>query len=71
MSEMVDDGKRDFLKQATLFGAAAGAAGAAMAPGVTLAQVLDTGVRDELDPREMPQGGRAARGICADRTVVL
>ena len=47
MSEMVDDGKRDFLKQATLFGAAAGAAGAAMAPGVTLAQVLDTGVRDD------------------------
>ena len=47
MSEMVDDGKRDFLKQATLFGAAAVAAGAAMAPGMTLAQVLDTGVRDD------------------------
>src|SRR5262245_17282461 len=47
MSEQVDDGKRGFLKQATLFGAAAGAAGAAMAPGVTLAQVLETGVRDD------------------------
>ena len=32
MSEMVDDGKRDFLKQASLITAAAGVVGATMAP---------------------------------------
>ena len=47
MSDMVDDGKRGFLKQAALFGAASGAVGAAMAPDVTLAQMLETGVRDD------------------------
>jgi len=44
---MVDDGKRDFLKQATLLTAAAGAVGAAIAPSSALAQVLETGVRDD------------------------
>ena len=43
----MDDGKRGFLKQAALFGAAAGAAGAAMAPDATMAQMLETGVRDD------------------------
>ncbi len=47
MSDIVDDGKRDFLKQAALFGAASGAAGAAMAPNVALAQMLETGVRED------------------------
>jgi len=47
MSEIVDDGKRDFLKQASLLTAAAGAVGAAMAPGPALAQVLETGVRED------------------------
>ena len=47
MSDMVDDGKRDFLKQATLITAAAGAIGSAMAPSTALAQVLETGVRED------------------------
>jgi len=47
MSNVVDDGKRDFLKQATLLTAAASAVGAAMAPGSALAQVLETGVRED------------------------
>jgi ABC-type amino acid transport substrate-binding protein len=47
MSDMVDDGKRDFLKQATLLTAAAGAVGASMMPSSALAQVLETGVRDD------------------------
>src|SRR5215467_15842245 len=47
MSDMVDDGKRDFLKQATLLTAAAGAVGTAMMPSTTLAQMLETGVRDD------------------------
>jgi ABC-type amino acid transport substrate-binding protein len=47
MTDMVDDGKRDFLKQATLLTAAAGAVGAAMMPSTALSQVLETGVREE------------------------
>jgi len=47
MSDLVDDGKRDFLKQATLLTAAAGAVGSAMMPGSALAQVLETGVRED------------------------
>jgi ABC-type amino acid transport substrate-binding protein len=47
MSDMVDDGKRDFLKQATLITAAAGAIGSSMAPSTALAQVLETGVRED------------------------
>ena len=71
MSEQVDDGKRGFLKQAALFGAAAGAAGAAMAPDVD--DGADAGDRRarRLGSGEMPQGGRAARRLRADRAVVL
>jgi polar amino acid transport system substrate-binding protein len=47
MSEMVDDGKREFLKHATLITAAVGAVGAAVAPSSALAQVLETGVRED------------------------
>jgi len=47
MSDVVDGGKRGFLKQAALFGAASGVAGAAMAPDVALAQMLETGVRED------------------------
>jgi polar amino acid transport system substrate-binding protein len=47
MTDVVDDGKRDFLKQATLITAAAGAVGTAMMPGSALAQVLETGVRED------------------------
>lgn len=47
MNDSVNDGKRNFLKHAALFGAASGVAGAAMSPGVTLAQMLETGVRDD------------------------
>jgi ABC-type amino acid transport substrate-binding protein len=46
MNDMVDDGKRGFLKHAALLGAASGAL-AAMTPDVALAQVLETGVRDD------------------------
>src|SRR5262249_57351358 len=47
MSDMVDDGKRDFLRQATLITAATGAVGSAMMPSAALAQVLETGVRED------------------------
>ena len=47
MSDVVDGGKRDFLKQAALFGAASGAVGGALAPNVALAQMLESGVRED------------------------
>jgi polar amino acid transport system substrate-binding protein len=47
MIETVDDGKRGFLKQASLITAAAGVVGATIAPNAALAQVLETGVRED------------------------
>ena len=47
MSDLVDDGKRDFLKHAALLGAASGAVGTAMAPNVAFAQMLETGMRED------------------------
>jgi ABC-type amino acid transport substrate-binding protein len=47
MADTVNGGKRDFLKHAAMLGAATGAVGAAMAPSPTLAQILDTGVRED------------------------
>src|SRR6202043_3010141 len=44
MSDHVNDGKRGFLKTAML---GAGAFGAAAAPGVTLAQMLETNIRED------------------------
>jgi polar amino acid transport system substrate-binding protein len=49
MSEGVNDGKRDFLKQAAMLGAAAGAGavGGAVAPQAALAQMLETSIRED------------------------
>jgi polar amino acid transport system substrate-binding protein len=49
MSESVNDGKRDFLKQAAMLGAAAsaGAVGGAVAPQAALAQMLETSIRED------------------------
>jgi hypothetical protein len=46
MTDNVNDGKRNFLKTAML-GAAAGAAGGAVVPNVTLAQMLETNIRED------------------------
>jgi len=46
MSDDVNDGKRHFLKAAMLTGAAGAVAGA-MTPNVALAQMLDTGIRED------------------------
>ena len=43
MNDVMDDGKRQFLKHAALLGAASGAVGTALAPNVALAQMLETG----------------------------
>src|SRR5262245_4908006 len=47
MSNFVNDSKRDFLKQAAMLGAVSGAVGTAMAPGVALAQILETNIRED------------------------
>jgi len=47
VNDSVNDGKRKFLKTAALFGATSGAVGSALAPRAALAQMLETGVRDE------------------------
>ena len=46
MTDNVNDGKRNFLKTAML-GAASGAAGGAVVPSVTLAQMLETNIRED------------------------
>ena len=71
MSDMVDDGKRDFLKQAALFGAASGAVGAAMAPERDAGANPGNRRARRLGSGEMPQGRRAACRLRADRALVL
>jgi polar amino acid transport system substrate-binding protein len=46
MTDNVNDGKRNFLKTAML-GAASGAMGGAVAPSLTLAQMLETNIRED------------------------
>src|SRR5262249_27235330 len=46
MTDNVNDGKRNLLKTAML-GAAAGAVGGAVAPSLTLAQMLETNIRED------------------------
>jgi len=46
MTDNVNDGKRNFLKT-TMLGAASGAVGSALAPSVTLAQMLETNIRED------------------------
>ena len=66
MSESVNDGKRDFLKQAAMLGAAAGAGavGGAVAPQAALAQMLETGIREDSVLAKIRKEGRA----CASAT---
>ena len=71
MSDIVDDGKRDFLKQAALFGAASGVVGAAMAPSADAGADAGNRRARRLGSGEVPQGRRAARRLRADRAVVL
>jgi ABC-type amino acid transport substrate-binding protein len=47
MGESVNDGKRNFLKSAAMLGAASSAVGVAMSPGVALAQMLETNIRED------------------------
>jgi ABC-type amino acid transport substrate-binding protein len=47
VTDSVSDDKRNFLKQVALLGTVSSAVGIAMAPSTTLAQMLETGVRDD------------------------
>jgi ABC-type amino acid transport substrate-binding protein len=47
MSDEVNDGKRDFLRSAAILGVASGVLGAASTPREALAQMLETGIRED------------------------
>jgi polar amino acid transport system substrate-binding protein len=47
MNDIVNGGKRTFLKQAAMLGAASGVVGSAMAPSATLAQMLESNIRED------------------------
>src|SRR4051812_20215870 len=47
MDDTVNDGKRDFLKTAAMLGVTSGVMGAAMAPREAMAQILETGIRED------------------------
>ena len=47
MTDSVHEGKRTFMKRAALLSAASGAIGAAMSPGMAMAQLLESGVRED------------------------
>ena len=47
MTDDVNDGKRDFLRTAALMGATGGLLGSALAPREAMAQMLETGIRED------------------------
>ena len=47
MTDDVNDGKRDFLRSAAVLGVAGGMLGSAMAPREAMAQMLETGIRED------------------------
>ena len=47
MSDTINDGKRDFLQSAAVLGVASGVLGAAAAPREAMAQMLETGIRED------------------------
>src|SRR5262249_296654 len=52
MTDNANDSKRNFLKTAVL-GAASGAVGSAVAPSLTLAQMLETNIREDSELGKM------------------
>ena len=47
MTDDVNDGKRDFLRTAAALGVTGGMLGAALAPREAMAQMLETGIRED------------------------
>ena len=47
MNDDVNDGKRDFLRTAAVLGVATGVLGAAVTPRDAMAQMLETGIRED------------------------
>jgi len=47
MSDDVNDGKRDFLRTAAVLGMTGGMLGEALAPREAMAQMLETGIRED------------------------
>ena len=57
MDDSKDGGKRDFLKSAALLGAGAGLFGASVAPREAMAQILDTGIREDSTLAKVRKAG--------------
>lgn len=57
MNDHVNDGKRDFLRTAAVLGAASGVLGAAITPREAMAQMLETGIRDESSLAKVRKDG--------------
>jgi ABC-type amino acid transport substrate-binding protein len=57
MNDHVNDGKRDFLRTAAVLGAASGVLGAAVTPREAMAQMLETGIRDESSLAKVRKDG--------------
>ena len=56
MSDALNDGKRDFLKGAAMLGMASGVLGA-IAPGQAMAQMLETGIREDSSLARIRKAG--------------
>jgi ABC-type amino acid transport substrate-binding protein len=57
MNDHVNDGKRDFLRTAAVLGAASGVLGAAITPREAMAQMLETGIRDDSSLAKVRKDG--------------
>ncbi len=57
MTDEFNDGKRDFLRTAAALGVASGVLGAAVTPREAMAQMLETGIRDESSLAKVRKDG--------------
>jgi polar amino acid transport system substrate-binding protein len=57
MSDTINDGKRDFLKGAAVLGVASGMIAAAAAPREAMAQMLETGIREDSSLAKVRKDG--------------
>src|SRR5216110_3401806 len=57
MDDTVNEGKRDFLKSAAVLGVASGMIGAAAAPREAMAQMLETGIREDSSLAKVRKDG--------------
>jgi polar amino acid transport system substrate-binding protein len=57
MTDDINDGKRDFLRTAAVLGVAGGVLGSAMGPRAAMAQMLETGIREDSSLSKVRKDG--------------